>query len=185
MGVESFKLRRIFKSSATGPEVIRELLQLMFLSELLSPSERIWIVSPWISDVPVLDNRSGNFDVMNPEWHRREIRLSDLAVQVLSGGSQLVIVTRPDEHNLGFLDQFTERANELALMDNVIIEKRESLHTKGILTDNGLLLGSMNLTYSGFELNDEVIEYDISSQRVAEARHSFLSYLSEGTHGDE
>jgi phosphatidylserine/phosphatidylglycerophosphate/cardiolipin synthase-like enzyme len=174
-----YSLRRIFKSSSTGPAVIRELLQLMFLSELLAPSEQIWVVSPWISDVPILDNRSGSFDVMNPEWHRREIRLSDLTLQVLTGGSRLVIVTRPDEHNLTFLDQLAERAEEGSLQDHLTLVKREHLHTKGILTEAGLLLGSMNLTFRGFELNDEVIEYDTSSQRIAEARQSFHSYLEE------
>ena len=173
----SYKLRRIFKSSSTGPSVIKELLQMIFLSGLLAPSERIWMVSPWISDVPLLDNRSGSFDVMNPEWHRREIRLVDFALQVLSGGSSLVIVTRPDEHNLTFLSQLSERVEEASLDNKLTIVKREHLHTKGVLTESGLLLGSMNLTFRGFELNDEVIEYDTSPQRIAEARQGFQSYL--------
>lgn len=172
-----YNLRRVFKSSSTGPAVIRELLQMMFLSELLAPSRNIWVVSPWISDVPILDNRSGSFDVMNPEWHRREIRLIDLTLQVLTGGSRVIIVTRPDAHNPAFLDQLTERAEETSLKDNLTLVQREHLHTKGILTDSGLLLGSMNLTFRGFELNDEVIEYDTSLQRIAEARQSFQSYL--------
>lgn len=172
-----YNLRRVFKSSSTGPAVIRELLQMMFLSELLAPSKNIWVVSPWISDVPILDNRSGSFDVMNPEWHRREIRLIDLTLQVLTGGSRVIIVTRPDAHNPAFLDQLSERAEESSLKDNLTLVQREHLHTKGILTDSGLLLGSMNLTFRGFEINDEVIEYDTSSQRIAEARQSFQSYL--------
>lgn len=177
MSNTSYELRRIFKKTATGPSVIKELLQMMFLSELLSPSERIWMVSPWISDVPLLDNRSGSFDVMNPEWHRREIRLIDFALQVLSGGSSLVLVTRPDEHNLTFLSQLYERVDEASLNKKLTVIKREHLHTKGILTESGLLLGSMNLTFRGFELNDEVIQYDTSPERIAEARHAFQSYL--------
>lgn len=177
---ELYKLRRIFKSSSTGPAVIRELLQLMFLSELLKPSEQLWIVSPWISDVPILDNRSGSFDVMNPEWHRREVRLCDLALQVLTSGSRLALVTRPDDHNLTFLDQLSERTEEASLRDQLNLVQREHLHTKGILTEAGLLLGSMNLTFNGFEINDEVIEYDTDPQRIAEARQSFRSYLESG-----
>ncbi|MBI05814.1 MAG: hypothetical protein CMM54_02410 [Rhodospirillaceae bacterium] len=183
MPVESYKLRRIFKSSSTGPAVIKELLQLMFLSELLAPSERIWIVSPWISDVPILDNRSGSFDVMNPEWHRREIRLSDLALQVMTSGTKLILVTRPDEHNLTFLEQLCGRAEEASLRQELTFVQRGSLHTKGILTNTGLLLGSMNLTFHGFELNDEVIEYDTEPQRISEARQSFHDY-EEATEND-
>ena len=175
-----YNLRRIFKNSSTGPAVIQELLQLMFLSELLAPSEQIWIVSPWISDVPILDNRSGSFDVMNPEWHRRKIRLIDLTLQVLASGSRLVVVYGPDEHNKTFIEQLSERVSEAASEDKLCLVERKTLHTKGILTEAGLLLGSMNLTYSGFEFNDEVIEYDTSPRRIAEARQSFDSYLSEG-----
>ena len=34
-----------------------DLLQMLFLSELLAPSRCLWLVSPWISDIPVIDNR--------------------------------------------------------------------------------------------------------------------------------
>lgn len=176
------KLRRIFKSSMTGTAVIREMMQLMFLAELLQPSEDIWIVSPWVSDVVVLDNRAGSFDVVNPEWHRREIRLSDLSVQLLTGGSHLTVVTRPDEHNFTFLDMLSEKTHETSLEKQLTIIKRDTLHTKGVLTGVGLLLGSMNLTYSGFELNDEVIEYDTDPGRISTARRSFSEYLNEEAH---
>jgi hypothetical protein len=176
---ETFELRRIFKSSKTSGSVIRELLQIMFVAELLKTSKEIWVVSPWISDVPILDNRSGSFDAINPEWSRREIRLSDFALQVLSNGSRLNLVTRPDDHNIDFLDRMEEASHEAALNAQLVSIKRKSLHTKGILTGGGLLFGSMNLTYSGFELNDEVIEYDASPPRLTQARHSFEEYLGE------
>jgi hypothetical protein len=178
---ETYELRRIFKSSKTGGAVIRELLQIMFVAELLLASKEIWIVSPWISNVSVLDNRTGSFNVINPEWSRREIRLGDLALQALSNGSRLNLVTRPDDHNIDFLNRLEEETREAGLNDQLKSIKRESLHTKGILTGGGLLFGSMNLTYSGFELNDEVIEYDTSSQRLTQARHSFEEYL-DGEH---
>jgi phosphatidylserine/phosphatidylglycerophosphate/cardiolipin synthase-like enzyme len=179
----TYKLRRIFKSTTTGSALIRELLQLMFLAELLNPSDEIWIVSPWISDVVILDNRAGGFDVINPEWRRREIRLIDLVIQVLSSGSNVVVVTRPDKHNLSFLGNLLDLVKEATLDDQIKIVKRENLHTKGILTGSGLLLGSMNLTYRGFELNDEVIEYDTSRRRLAQARQSFAAYLNGSSDG--
>ena len=176
--VENYTLRRVFKSALTGPAVIQELMQLMFLAELLNPSDDVWIVSPWIGNVEVLDNQAGNFDVINPEWRRRKIRLIDLGLQILSGGSKLILVTRPDEdRNETFLEQLLEQADVASLSDGIEIIRRENLHTKGILTGSGLLLGSMNLTYTGLEINDEVVEYDTSNQRRAEARQSFESYM--------
>jgi hypothetical protein len=168
--------RRIFKSVVTSRKVIQELITLMMIGELLDPGSTVWIVSPWISDVPLLDNRAGSFDAVNPEWGHREVRLTDLAIQLMAGGSDLRIVTRPVEHNKEFMRTLMDAADAGALRDRLAVTERERLHTKGILTRRGLMLGSMNLTYSGLELNDEVIEYDTDSQALTTAEMAFQDY---------
>ena len=171
-----YSSRRIFKSAVTSQNVIRELLQIMFLAELLDPSEEIWFVSPWISDVVLLDNRTGGFDSINPDWRGRVIRLSDITVQLLSRGSRIVVVTRSDEHNRNFLDKLGEFARESAVDDGLSLIIRDNLHTKGILSQEGVLLGSMNITYNGMELNDEFVEYDTERESIAKARLAFEMY---------
>ena len=60
----TFETRRIFKSAVTSQNLIRELLQLMFLGELLAPGgERAWLVSPWISNIVLFDNSRGRFQL--------------------------------------------------------------------------------------------------------------------------
>lgn len=81
--------RRIFKSHQTGVATIRELLQTMFVGEMLLVGKKIWIVSPWVSNVVLIDNRSGNFDTLNPEWSRREIRLVDVLVALMARDAML------------------------------------------------------------------------------------------------
>jgi phosphatidylserine/phosphatidylglycerophosphate/cardiolipin synthase-like enzyme len=165
--------RRIFKSAVTSRKVIQELITLMMVGELVSPGDEVWMVSPWITDVPLLDNRAGSFDAVNPEWGHREIRLTDIAVQLMAGGTDVRIVTRPDDHNRVFLRRLTEAA-EAAAVDNLLkVTIRQSLHTKGILTSRGFLSGSMNLTYSGLDLNDELITYETADQALAVARLAF------------
>ena len=46
------------------------------------------------------------------------------------------------------------------------------------LTAAGLLSGSMNLTYSGLELNDELVLFETSPEAVAQARLAFRHYRS-------
>ena len=58
--------RRVFKHQQTGAATIKELLQSMFIGELLQTGQEIWLVSPWISNVVLIDNRTGNFDTLNP-----------------------------------------------------------------------------------------------------------------------
>lgn len=171
-----YQLRRIFRGAQTSQAMIRELLQFICLAELLHPSEEVWLVSPWVSDLVLLDNRAGVFDAVNPQWRRREIRLADFAVQLMINTSRVVLVTRPDAHNETFIGRLQERAVEAGVDDRLEVLLLESLHTKGILTATGLLSGSMNLTYSGVELNDEYVVFDRSPEAVAQARLAFRQY---------
>lgn len=174
-----YETRRIFRSSVTSQDVVRELLQIMCLAELMAPSREVWLVSPWISDFVLLDNRSGRFDAINPQWQRREIRLVDLALQLMTNGTQVIVVTRPDSHNQTFMSRLSDRAQEAGLDDRLQVFSREGLHTKGILTEGGLLLGSMNLTYSGLVLNEESVYYETSLEAIAKARIEFQTYRLE------
>lgn len=169
--------RRIFKSAITSKKVIQELITLMMIGELVSPGPEVWFVSPWITDVPLLDNRAGSFDAVNPEWGHREIRLADVAVQLMAGGTAVKIITRPDDHNEVFVKRLAETAESAAVREILTITMRKQLHTKGILTSRGFLSGSMNLTYNGLDLNEELITYDTDEQALAVARLAFANYV--------
>ena len=177
MDSDSHNLRRIYKSATSGEGELRALLQSMFLGELMAPPEELWIVSPWVSNVVIVDNRAGSFDVVNPQWRHREIRLAEVVTGLMVAGCRFILVTRPDEHNHTFLTRLTEMSEEAAVDDLLTVVVRPQLHTKGILTGRGLLLGSMNLTYSGLVLNDEVVEYDTDPASRANARIAFSEYL--------
>ncbi len=176
----NFATRRIFKSAVTSQNLIRELLQLMLLGELLAPGgERAWLVSPWISNVVLFDNRAGGFSTVNPEWGCREIRLIEVVLDLLARGTPLGIATNLDEHNDSFITAISDAADEAGLAGMLSIIQEEHLHTKGILVRRGLLTGSMNLTYRGLELNDEMVVYDTDLKTLAEARLNFDTYRDE------
>ena len=177
----SFETRRIFKSAVTSQNLIRELLQMMFLGELLAPGgERAWLVSPWISNIVLFDNRAGGFGTVNPEWGNREIRLIEVMTDVMARGTALGIATSLDGHNDPLIYALTLAAAEGGLAGKLHIDRRQHLHIKGLLLKRGLLTGSMNLTYSGLELNDEMVAYDTTAKTLAEARINFESYVAAG-----
>jgi phosphatidylserine/phosphatidylglycerophosphate/cardiolipin synthase-like enzyme len=169
--------RRIFKNQQTGSATIRELLQSMFVGEMLGSGYRIWIVSPWVSNVVLIDNRSGNFDSLSPEWGRREIRLADVLIGLMARGVEIVLVTRDLETNLPFLNRLHEAAVMHAVDDQLIVRLDPLLHTKGILLSHSLLIGSMNLTYNGLEMNDEWIQFSIDPDDIATTRLEFAKYV--------
>lgn len=175
----SFETRRIFKSAVTSQNLIRELLQMMLLGELLSPGgQRTWLVSPWISNIMLFDNRAGGFGTINPEWGNREIRLVEVLTDMMARGTALGIATSMDPHNDPLIAALTTAVEEGGLSDQLKIVRRQHLHIKGVLLKRGLLTGSMNLTYNGLELNDEMVVYDTTPKTLSEARINFESYLA-------
>lgn len=173
-----FESRRVFKSLVTSQNLVRELLQMMMLGELISPGgQRAWLVSPWISNVVLFDNRAGGFSAVNPEWGAREVRLIEVALYLMARGTSLGVATNFDKHNDGFLEALKVGAEEAGVSDKIYIVRRQHLHVKGILLKRGLLTGSMNLTYRGLELNDETVVYDTAPQTIAEARLNFEAYV--------
>ena len=170
--------RRIFKSQQTGVATIKELLQTMFVGEMMLIGKRIWIVSPWVSNVVLIDNRSGNFDTLNPEWGRKEIRLVEVLGALMTRGCHVVIVTRSLETNSAFLNSLIEIAEQNALENQLTIKMHDALHTKGILLSKSLLMGSMNLTFNGLEMNDEWIQFSIDPEDIAKTRLEFSTYTA-------
>ena len=172
----SILYRRIFKTQTTGVVTIQELMQTMFVAEVLLPGEDVWIVSPWISNVVLIDNRSGNFDALNPEWGRREIRLADVLVTLMSHGTRAHVVTRNESSNDSFRTRIADLASEHDLEESLKVHIHDQLHTKGLLLTRSLLMGSMNLTYNGMTINDEWVELSLDPVDLSRSRLEFARY---------
>jgi phosphatidylserine/phosphatidylglycerophosphate/cardiolipin synthase-like enzyme len=161
--------RQFLQSSTDSRNSVRELLQIIFSAELLSPSRCLWLVSPWLRDLPVLDNTTGSFLSLCPEFPRTEVRLSLVLRELLTRGSQLVIATRPDAGNT----QVVESLRDIGKDDGVIFHERAELHAKGIVGDRYSLVGSMNLTYNGLDRLTELLVFETERSSVEQLRLSF------------
>lgn len=160
-------LSRIVHTRASARQV-PDLLQIIFAAELICPSECIWLVSPWVSDIPVIDNRTNGFSAFDSQWARTQVSLTQVLRRLLELGTTIHVATRPDDHNEAFLARmrrFSERDNLPLHLHSV-----EELHEKGILGDGYYLSGSMNFTFSGISLNEEAVHFSVDPPFVAENR---------------
>ena len=163
---------RIVHTRASARQV-PELLQSIFAAELLCPSPCLWLVSPWVSDIPVLDNRTNGFAALEPQWPRAPVRLTQVLTRLLELGTTVHVATRPDDHNADFLGRMRRAAgpDRLPLM----IHSVQDLHSKGILGGGFYLSGSMNFTFSGVSLNEEAVHYTADPAVIAESRVQFAA----------
>jgi hypothetical protein len=163
--------RVIRKSQNASASEAGELLAGLFSAELSCPSKCLWLVSPWISDVELLDNTAGNFDAL-ARFGKRRIRLTEVLVALAARGAHLVVGTTTDEHNKRFLERLQTLAEDLRVEDKLIIsiDTSDNLHTKALTGDDFALAGSMNITFNGILVREEFIDLRTDQAFVAQAR---------------
>lgn len=169
--------RTISTTTQQSSRQIRDLLQSVLITELLAPSSRIWLVSAWIIDAPVLDNRGGELAGLVPSWPERELLLSEVLAEFLAGGTQLVVVTNDHHANRQFPTSVRAAATAvdasrqlcITAIDGLSVDHERGLHRKRLVTERAVLWGSMNFTYSGLEKNAEDVQLETASDDVAAA----------------
>jgi phosphatidylserine/phosphatidylglycerophosphate/cardiolipin synthase-like enzyme len=161
--------RQVLHRGTDTRNVARELLQTAFACELLAPSRYLWIVSPWIRDIPILDNATGAFVALDPDFPRAVIRLSRVLRHLLDRGSRIVIATRPDPPSR----EVVEAIRATGSTDGLTHDERAELHAKGIVGDSLAIVGSMNFTHNGLDRLTETLTFDTDPSRVSEIRLEF------------
>lgn len=161
--------RQFFQTASDSRNVMSEVLQLIFSAELVAPSKCLWIVSPWLRDIPVLDNRSGAYSSLCPEFPMMQISIGKVVAELLNRGTQVVIATRPEAGNRQVIDGLPLATRE----DQLNFHERAELHAKGIVGDRFALSGSMNLTFNGLERLTEMVSYQTTRSEVEALRLTF------------
>lgn len=154
--------------SRRSADLPADLLQSLFIAELLFPSARVWISSPWIIDFDLIDNSSRQFASLVPGWPATPIRFSDVLRELLNRNSEIIIISNYDPKNANFLSRMEEMID--VFPGRVHVFRENLVHEKGILTDNFTLDGSMNLTYQGVNYNQEHVGYRHQPEAIHERR---------------
>lgn len=160
--------RQFFLHGPFGDTQLKEALGSLLASLILIPDE-IWLVSPWVSDFKILDNRAGDWDYVQHGWGARYVYFSEMLVASIESGSRLILVTNRDSMNKEFHKKLTTKIDP----NLVNWVQAERLHTKGLLCSSFFLSGSMNFTYSGTNRNDERVQLYTNSNTITEAKLEF------------
>ena len=155
----------------TGPaqgRAIRDLLQSLLAAEALAPSDPLWLLSAWISDIPAVDNCAGRFASLDAGWPLGAVSLSAALGTILASGGTLAAVLRDAGHNRAFLERL--RMLGQSHPGKVKVALATDFHEKGIVGSDYDLSGSMNLTHSGVEVNDEHLIFRTDAATVAARR---------------
>jgi hypothetical protein len=168
----------------TGPlqaAAIADLLQSIFVAEALCPSDPIWILSGWISDIPVIENGAREFGGIDPDWPTGKVRLSQVLRTILSKGGRIAFVLRDVDHNKRFVERLAPLEREFP--NQIWWTLGEYEHQKGIVGRNFDLAGSMNFTHHGTRVNGEHLIYRTTPEVVAARRLELANQWQEALDG--
>lgn len=161
--------RQIFVHGSEGQRVLREVLGAQLVGLMMNP-QPLWLVSPWVSNFAVLDNRSGNWSFVEPAWGNREIYFQELLAGMVNYGVELKMVTRDLPLNRDFVKQLYNRLHSKAVFHHTC---SHDLHTKGMLSPHFFIQGSMNFTWRGANRNEESVVLTCDQHIITEARTEF------------
>ncbi|MEU8294116.1 phospholipase D-like domain-containing protein DpdK [Streptomyces pseudogriseolus] len=159
-------LRRTLRTNARSALRADSLIRTALLAQLADPGGEVWLVSAWISDVDLVDNSDGSFDLLLGEDTPLRCRLSDLLIRLARNGTAVRVVTQKAPANAVFLER-------LALAEskgmNLRVFLDENIHEKSLVGPGWMFSGSMNFTRNGLARNKESITYILDEQAAAQA----------------
>ena len=163
--------RIIRKSQSQSASEVADLLTTLFAAALIAPAKCLWLVSPWISNVPIVDNAAGTYPALL-RYGRRRISLPEVLATLAAHGTHVVIGTTADPHNDAFLRRLSTLVHDQHVEDRLHVDTDASnlLHTKALTSTDYALTGSMNITYRGINVREEQVELRTEPDFVAQAR---------------
>ncbi|MFI5509100.1 phospholipase D-like domain-containing protein DpdK [Mycobacterium sp. NPDC051804] len=162
-------MRRVVTRGGGPTLLASDLVQSLFVTEILTPSRELWLLSPWISDIPVIDNSAGTFSVLMPSRPVGSIPLTDTLVYLAGQGTQIFVIVRPDPRNHLVVDKLRHASFDDG-SPTIQVLVNDNLHEKALLTERFFLHGSMNFTHYGREVNEEALTLDNNRESIAAAR---------------
>ncbi|MCT8862418.1 phospholipase D-like domain-containing protein DpdK [Shewanella xiamenensis] len=161
--------RQIFLHGPLGQRQTKEVIGSQLVALILQP-QPLWLVSPWISDFDVLDNRGGHWDAVESSWGQRIVGWEEVLACAINQGTSLMLVTRDEPRNRNFVDRLKHRLHPGVDFRCLFADE---VHSKGMLCKSFFLKGSMNFTYSGANINDEHLVLSNDPQIISEALIEF------------
>lgn len=152
-------------------------LSSLFISELLKPSDKLYLISPWLSNMVIIDNRFDQYYALCHDLDKEVLRLADILLLLAQKGADIRIIARPNhDPTMLFL-------NSLSRHEKISWRFNAKEHEKGLISANFCLSGSMNFTYSGVNINKERVELSKNPEKVFSVLQEARMTWEEAEHG--
>jgi len=156
---------------------ISDVLTAALLSEFIAASPELWLVTGWVTDMPVLDNAYRQYDAVLGDDARSSLTLTEVLAALTRRGSHVHVAVREVDHNRRFVDRLRAAVEP----GNLSVYSSPDLHEKILVGWTWLMKGSMNFTWSGTQFNEESIDFQLGVTAAATQRLELQTRWSRGS----
>jgi hypothetical protein len=170
--------RTIYKrgSSRSLRRLLSDLLVGMILDGKCADSDPLWVISPWITDFELIDNRLQRFSALRPGTDLPAWIRFGSALRMVAERREVRIITSSNPDSQRFL-------NQLRSMDvpGIVCRYADDVeHRKCVVCGEFLVDGSMNITFSGVEVRGEQIRLILPDDKNSVEAVAAARYVAEG-----
>ncbi len=153
---------RVIKSRArNGAAQLADCLATLLALELARPGGRLYLISPRLGDMLLLDSRFGQFRALMPEMSRTELRLGEtLNILAARGADVRVLYRAGSPQSEAFLSHLAPGVKTRAVAQ---------LDERGLIGERFYLRGSLEFTLEGVAIGAESAELTTEPAAVARA----------------
>ena len=153
---------RVIKSRAPGGATqLADTLTSLLALELMGPGGRVYLISPRLGDMVLIDSPFGQFRSLMPELGQTELRLSGVLGTLASRGTTVRVLYRSgDIHTNTFIAR---------LSPDVKRRRLDRLDERGLVSERFYLRGSLEFDLGGVSAGDESVEISTDPSDVSRA----------------
>ena len=140
--------RVICRAADQSRAAVSDLIEAALVAELVAPGSRLVVISPWITDFPVIDNRAGQFSHLDAQWGAARIRLSSALRSLMLRVVHISVACRSGISEEEFIERLrlaaqTDGTDELLTLQRDDDLLRDRAHEKALIAQSWALHGSM------------------------------------------
>jgi len=150
-------------------EALADVMSTCFIAELLAPSDPLWLISAWISDVELIENSGGAFEALAPDWPKGPVKLSAILQRLLELGGHVFVAMMDNQHNDAFILRL-KAMQQQPFGQQLRFAVSPQLHQKCMCGERFAIRGSMNFTRNGLNAKEEQMTVTLDSAEVQKLR---------------
>lgn len=159
---------------------LRQLLETLFIAELVQPGRELYLHLPVFTDCPLLDNERNQFRGIFPDEGFRTLSVADLLVHLMLSPLRVHVATTVSVETERLFDRLQDMCTSTPISGTILLLNDEGIDPCGILGDDYCLYGHVALQREGPQAQG-VLEFSTAPEYLVRRQGEFKAIWNGAT----